>query len=91
MNTATAFNYDLHLREINERFSRLVKQLGINNKKGTDRYLFEVEFSYALNELKNSPPHQQEKYYFEVANGIINELITHLKAKQGDKPQERAA
>lgn len=76
--TAINFNYDVHVKELVERFNRLIKQLGPNNKKGTIRYDFEVDFTYALNEIKNCPPYLQGKM-FDQASGIVSALINQLK------------
>lgn len=83
--TAINFNYDVHVKELIERFNRLIKQLGPNNKKGSDRYDFEVDFSYLLNEIKNCPTYLQGKM-FEQASGIVNTLINHLKHLRESNP-----
>jgi len=90
------FNAEVHVKELNERFSRLVKNLGANNRriysteksqfadKGTDRYNFEVNFAYALNEIEQCPAYMQGKM-FDKASVIVSRLITHLKTqKEGD-------
>ena len=85
-NSTISFNYEVHVKELSERFARLIKQLGPNNKKdwtttppvGSARYNFEVDFMYALNEIKNSPPYLQGKM-FDHASNIVNQLINHVK------------
>lgn len=79
-----AFNYDTHVRELNERFGRLVKQLGPINKRGSVRHKFEVDFSYALNELKLCPQYLQGKR-FDQASAIVSNLITVLKQNQEER------
>jgi hypothetical protein len=79
-----AFNYDAHIKELNDKFGRLVKQLGANNKAGSTRHEVEVEFSYALNELKNCPTYLQGKR-FDQASAIVASLITSLKKVQDEK------
>ena len=81
------FNYESHVRELNDRFSRLIKQLGQNNKKdwhtkvASMRYEFEVDFAYALRELNGCPPYLQGKM-FDQASSIVNALVAHLKQKK---------
>lgn len=82
--TAINFNYDIHVRELTERFNRLIKQLGPNNRKGSTRYNFEVDFTYALNEIKNSPTYLQGKM-FEQASLIVIALVNHLKNRENDQ------
>ena len=85
-NTQINFNYEVHMKELIERFGRLIKQLGPNNRKDwkTDppissiRYEFEVDFMYALNEIKNCPTYLQGKM-FDNASSIVNALINQLK------------
>jgi hypothetical protein len=72
------FNYDVHIKELNERFVRLVKQLGPNNKAGTTRHEFEVEFAYAIHELKVCPIYMQGKR-FEHATALIGNLQKTLQ------------
>ena len=85
-----AFNADSHVKELNERFGRLIKNLGNNNRRtfsqekgefideGSDRYNFEVDFAYALNEIKMGPVYMQGKM-FDKAAGVVNSLINHIK------------
>lgn len=75
------FNAEVHVKELNERFSRLVKNFGANNKKGTDRYTFEVNFAHALNEIDQCPSYMQGKM-FDKASVIVSRLITHLKTQK---------
>lgn len=79
-----SFNYDSHIKELNDRFNRLVKQLGTNNKVGSTRYEFETEFSYALHELKTCPVYLQPKR-FDKAKSIVESLIAALKKIQDEK------
>ena len=77
-NPIPAFNTEVHLQEINERFGRLIKNLGSNNRKGTERYNFEVNFTYAIREIEQSPVYMQGKM-FDKATGIVGRLIAALK------------
>lgn len=77
-NKNTSFNYDLHITELNDRFYRLIKQLGSNNEKGSKRYELEVDFAYALHEIKICPPYLQGKM-FDKASGILSSLINMLR------------
>lgn len=69
------------LKELRERFQRLVWQLGFNNIKGTDRYTFEVEFSYAVHEATTGPKYIREKM-LDRASGVIGTLVSFLKSRQ---------
>lgn len=80
-NQAPVFNVESHLKEINERFARLIKNLGANNKKGSTRYQFEVDFSYAINEVSKSPSYMQGKM-FDKASLVVNNLINQLKVQR---------
>lgn len=94
---ATTFNHD-NVKELSERFARLIKQLGSNNRRtkegktkdGKDiyvkslRYKFEVDFAYALHEIVSCPRYLQGKM-FDNASGIVNDLITHLKSQREEK------
>lgn len=89
--TTIVFNYDTHVKELTERFGRLIKQLGPNNKKdwsakpepvASVRYEFEVDFAYALHDLKVAPLYLQGKI-FDQASGIVSVLISHLKQQKG--------
>jgi len=79
-----AFNYDAHVKELNDRFGRLVKQLGPNNKVGSIRYEFETEFSYSIHELKHCPIYLQGKR-FDQATAIVANLLAELKKIQDGK------
>lgn len=79
-----ALNYDNLAKDLNEKFGRLVKQLGNSNKTGTTRYEIEVEFAYALNELKMCPTYTQHKHY-EHANAVFSNLVNLLKKTQEEK------
>ena len=85
-NTAPHFNAELHVKELNERFSRLIKNFGANNRKGSDRYNYEVQFAYALNEIAQAPIYMKGKM-FDRASNIVSKLIAQLKT-QGDTPVE---
>jgi len=74
------FNAELHMNELNERFSRLIKNFGHNNRKGTERYNFEVAFAYALHEIDTCPPYMQGKM-FDKATSIVSRLISALKTQ----------
>jgi hypothetical protein len=82
-NSSPVFNAEAHIKELNERFSRLIKNVGFSNKKGTDRYNFEVDFSYALNEIQFCPTYMQGKM-FDKASGVVNSLITFLRENNED-------
>jgi len=84
--TAPYFNAEQHVTELNERFSRLIKSLGANNRKGTDRYDYEVSFSYALHEIHQAPSYMKGKM-FDRASNVVSKLIAHLKTKR-DVPAE---
>lgn len=79
--TPTSFNYDTHVKELNERFGKLVRQLGVNTAVGSVRRNFEVDFAYALREIQLSPPYLQGKM-FDRASSIVSALISHLKANK---------
>jgi len=79
-NPIPAFNTEIHIKEINERFGRLIKNLGSNNRKGTERYNFEVNFAYAIREIEQSPSYMQGKM-FDKATGIVGRLISMLKTQ----------
>jgi len=84
------FNTELHVKELNDRFSRLVKNFGANNRrifsidknqfvdKGTDRYNFEVNFAYAINDVMQSPTYMQGKM-FDKASTVMSRLVAHQK------------
>lgn len=71
--------------ELNERFGRLVKQLGTSNKKGSPRYEYEVNFSYALHEILNCPIYLQGKM-FDRASMIVNNLLITLLKQPKETP-----
>jgi hypothetical protein len=77
-----SFNYEAHVTELKERFARLIKQLGANNKKGSDRYQFEVDFSYAMYDVETAPPYLQGKM-FDQASSVVSALINYLKRNEG--------
>lgn len=56
-------DYTILTKDLNDRFSWLVMTLGPNNKVGSQRHQFEVDFAYSLNELENSPRYIQGKMY----------------------------
>lgn len=82
-NFPPSFNYDTHVKELNERFGRLIKQLGTNNRKGSARYDFEVDFTYALREIQNCPKYLQGKM-FDKASGVVSALINQLRVSRED-------
>lgn len=73
--------HENHLKELQERFGRLIKKTGPNNKKGTLRYNYEVEFMYSLNEIRLCPPYLQGKM-FENASNVVSSLINLIQLKQ---------
>jgi hypothetical protein len=83
---APYFNSQLHVKELNERFGRLIKNFGSNNRKGTERYNFEVAFAYALNEIEQCPTYMQGKM-FDKATSIVSRLIAALKTQSEQPPQ----
>ena len=101
---APTFNYDVHVKDLNERFARLIKQLGSNNRSVKDgktkdgkwlylkslRYKFETDFAYALHEISQCPKYLQGKM-FDNASSIVNELITHLKNQREKQQDEKKA
>ena len=96
--TAINFNYDVHVKELVDRFNRLIKQLGPNNRKdwksnppvASPRYQFEVDFAYALRELADCPTYLRGKM-FDQASGVVNALVNYLKQQkqqEAAEPQE---
>ena len=91
-----SFNADSHVKELNERFARLIKNLGSNNRRfysmekgayvdeGSERYNFEVEFAYAINEIMLGPVYMQGKM-FDKAAGIMNSLINRINELETSK------
>ncbi len=75
------FDYNTMLGELKERFARHIRFLGAKNTKGTQRYQFEVDFMYALNELEQGPPYLRGKL-FERPNAVINKLVAAVKANE---------
>lgn len=83
-----SFNYEVHVKELNERFARLIKQLGPNNRaykkqngvyvKDSARAQFEIDFAYAVHEIQVGPTYLQGKM-FDNASSVVNGLINHLK------------
>lgn len=81
------FNYEDHVKELKERFARLIWSLGPNRGKGTKRYDYEVDFAYALNDLEQGPPYLRGKL-FEKANAVANSLVAFIKTmRPEDQPQ----
>jgi len=81
MTQTPIFNTEVHVKELSERFARLIKNFGERNKKGTDRYQFEVDFAYALNEIHHCPNYMKGKM-FDRAASIVNGMIGRLKTLQ---------
>jgi len=75
------FNPGTHVSDLNSEFSVLIDQLGINNRCGSQRYRFEVDFAYALNEVEMCPTYLQRKM-FDDARSIVNQLSASLKARE---------
>jgi hypothetical protein len=73
--------HENHLKELQERFGRLIKKMGPINKKGTLRYNYEVEFMYSLNEIRLCPPYLQGKM-FENASNVVSSLVNLIQLKQ---------
>lgn len=72
------FSYDEHVKELKEKFARLIRKLGAKNTAGSKRHEFEVNFAYALHELEMGPLYLRGKL-FEQANDVTNALVTHAK------------
>lgn len=72
------------VRDLNERFNRLIKQMGANNKKGSTRYDLEVDFAYAINEIDNCPVYLQGKM-IDLANEIVTNLVETIKQLKEEK------
>lgn len=72
--------HENHLNELQERFGRLIKKMGPSNKKGTLRYNYEVEFMYAINEIRICAPYLQGKM-FENATNVVSSLINLINLK----------
>lgn len=79
-------NYMSHVKDLNERFGRMIKQLGPNNRRGSPRYEFEVNFAYALNEIANCPFYLQGKM-FDLASAMVNSLMSQVKQSRDDKSE----
>lgn len=88
--TTPTFSYDELVKELKEKFARLVRKLGQKNQKGTKRYEFEVNFAYALNELEQGPIYLRGKL-FEQANDVANELVSYLKSVKSEAQDEAEA
>lgn len=80
----TSFNQETHIKELQERFGRLIKKMGPNTRKGTLRYNYEVEFMYSLNEIRLCPPYLQGKM-FENASTIVTSLVNLIQLKQSSE------
>lgn len=81
------FNAELHLKELNDKFGRLIKNFGANNKKGSERYNLEVNFAYAMHEIQQSPPYMQGKM-FDKATNMVSRMIGSLRADTPVQTQE---
>lgn len=77
--TTIVFDYEIHVKELKERFARLISTLGYHRGVGTKRYEYEVDFAYALNDLEQGPPYLRVKL-FEKANAIANSLVAYIKS-----------
>ena len=82
--SGVSFNQETHTKELAERFGRLIKKMGPNNRKGTLRYNYEVEFMYSLNEIRLCPPYLQGKM-FENASNVVSSLINLIQLKQSSE------
>ena len=83
------------IRETVDKFNRLIKTLGINNTSGiawvdgapkrrkpaSDRYKFEADFAYALNELQQGPFCLRSRLHDELSRVVIS-LIEYLKTSK---------
>jgi len=81
------FSYDEHVKELKEKFARLIRKLGLKNAKGSKRYEFEVNFAYALYELEVGPAYLRGKL-FEQANEAANSLVTYVKTLTKTEEEE---
>lgn len=95
-NQAAPFNEAL-VKELQERFNRLVKELGWTSKttkgsyeKGTERYKFEVDFVYAIREIELAPAYLKGKV-FDKALNIVNSLIGRIKTRTNDTANNNPA
>lgn len=86
--TTPAFSYDEHIRGLKEKFSRLIRNAGFKNTKGTKRYELEVNFAYMMHELEMGPLYLRGKL-FEQANDVSNTLVAYVKANS--KVEEEAS
>jgi len=88
------FNSEIHIKELNERFARLIKQLGPNNKayrkqndlyvRDTARAQFEIDFAWALHEITLGPSYLQGKN-FDAATSVVNGLINYIKKQREEE------
>ena len=85
----SSFNQETHLKELQERFGRLIKKMGPNNKNGTLRYNYEVEFMYSMQEIRFCPPYLQGKM-FENATNVVTSLINLIQLKNSSGLDEHS-
>jgi hypothetical protein len=68
------------ISDMNQRFQRLVRQLGNDNSQGTDRHSFETDFAYSLREIELAPQYIVQKFV-DRSGYVIDDLIKHINAK----------
>ena len=71
-------NIEAQVKEVNSKFARLIRSLGHDNTKGSERHRFEVDFAYALHEITMAPIYMQQKFV-DRANLIVADLIKQIK------------
>lgn len=67
------------ISDMNSRFQRLVRQLGNDNSKGTERHSFETDFAYSLREIDLAPNYIVQKFV-DRAGYVIDDLIKTINA-----------
>ena len=77
-----AFDFEKAAHDLRERFARNIWVMGFSNVKGTERYGYEVEFTYMFDELVRGPLYARGKT-FEQLNALINSMINYGKSKKG--------
>ncbi len=84
-----SFDFGKAKEDLRERFSRNIWMMGFSNSKGTDRYNYEVEFTYLLDELVRGPLYARGKR-FEQLNALINSMINYGKGKKAPSQHAEA-
>ncbi len=63
---------DLQVQEINNEFKNRTKALGYDNTKGTLRHKYEVDFAYALNDIRWAPIYIAQKFVDRLESIVVN-------------------